>query len=839
MQIIQLMPVIKPAAESGAICSNDFPAPAGSTDFQTIMSQMTDREATAELSATKTQSFLKMIPLSMIDADLQPETSPETGLAPGVSVPAPLAPGPDPETEKAQAADGPAPSKLQDDADRPALELVQALVADIMKQLGTEADESLSLAERASNESQVSGASTGNAPRSVPVPSLGQPTRTVSPEGVAGTAAAASASVKYPVAMTPDLKGASKAGSLGQAAVAETIPVASENAEQTQRLPLPQVSAANPGLDKVPAEFAGNRTAAESSIVSRPYAQQDDSQAAASATKFTPGTGLAGNRPLQFSSPLASSSLSAQNVVLLEVGAASQGYGTINEGTIDQSMAEETAAPFGASTVPNETSRASVVLAQADLEAEPPFAAAYLDAAPGLAITRAVRSHAGPDGNLSVSSPAESVLSETPQANARFSPENAPVDQAALSAAIQDRSVLMESGDPAAIVTPRTSGHAGQAEASAAPPSGSTSDSAASNDTEPAGGCARPPSAGGVKAGETSESVPTQTQPPQPGSSTETSPAGHFAPRTARSGHTPVMDIDVAQPSVSTAPETATEAQVTIDESRRAPVKGGTIEMRPDGPAKSGDLEPAEMAGGANGTDAARQVSRAKDASKAADIPEPSESKTPPAMEARGGVSEKPAAEQGRPLKPSVAEAKEMMHDAAAGPAATADIKSAALPKAATSSGPRPPEFIYQLAERIQAQLQSGQAELRIHLKPEHLGNLEIKAESGVDGIIARIAADSNNVKHLLESSIQILQQSLQEQGLKVDRIDVVLQQGFDTRHAGNHQHQSGHTGSGNDGSEAGSSSPRPGSPLAQAEIEVDPSTAMILGPHSTFHKVA
>ena len=85
-------------------------------------------------------------------------------------------------------------------------------------------------------------------------------------------------------------------------------------------------------------------------------------------------------------------------------------------------------------------------------------------------------------------------------------------------------------------------------------------------------------------------------------------------------------------------------------------------------------------------------------------------------------------------------------------------------------------DFIVELAGRIQAQISGGREIIRVQLHPEELGRLEIRAESGRNGIIARIAAESVDVKKLLEGNLQNLQQALEARGLKIDRLHIVVE---------------------------------------------------------------
>ncbi len=235
------------------------------------------------------------------------------------------------------------------------------------------------------------------------------------------------------------------------------------------------------------------------------------------------------------------------------------------------------------------------------------------------------------------------------------------------------------------------------------------------------------------------------------------------------------------------------------------------------------------------------QPLQAKENPKSVEQADTSDSKASLAQSMQSKTPDKAVGDSSRPTKPNAVEGRESTHEGIPGMTAAADPKSVTIPKIVQPSSPRPAEFVYQLADRIQTQLQAGQGEVRIQLKPEHLGNLEIRAENGVSGIVARIAAESGGVKQFLESNIHTLQQSLQEQGLKVDRIDVVLQAGLDARQSGNAQQQPGQTGNGQSGSNShgGNNGGRSASTHPQDEILVDSITAMVLGPHSTFHTIA
>ncbi len=155
----------------------------------------------------------------------------------------------------------------------------------------------------------------------------------------------------------------------------------------------------------------------------------------------------------------------------------------------------------------------------------------------------------------------------------------------------------------------------------------------------------------------------------------------------------------------------------------------------------------------------------------------------------------------------------------------------------------RPDDFLFQLAERIQFQIRDGKGQMHIQLKPDVLGRLEINAETAATGVIARITTESGSVKAYLENNLHILQQTLQENGLKVDRIYVVVQENYDSQSSSEYSSQSNHAGSGQseEKSNAHSGEAGAGSLAAnlQEELAIDPATWLALNPHIRFHTIA
>ncbi|MBL8027440.1 MAG: flagellar hook-length control protein FliK, partial [Fibrobacteres bacterium] len=74
-------------------------------------------------------------------------------------------------------------------------------------------------------------------------------------------------------------------------------------------------------------------------------------------------------------------------------------------------------------------------------------------------------------------------------------------------------------------------------------------------------------------------------------------------------------------------------------------------------------------------------------------------------------------------------------------------------------------------------QAQHG-SEIRMQLKPEHLGSVKISLEIQQDTVVARLQVDSDRVKHIVETNLQQLRDTLAEQGLKMEKCEVSVNNG-------------------------------------------------------------
>jgi len=87
-------------------------------------------------------------------------------------------------------------------------------------------------------------------------------------------------------------------------------------------------------------------------------------------------------------------------------------------------------------------------------------------------------------------------------------------------------------------------------------------------------------------------------------------------------------------------------------------------------------------------------------------------------------------------------------------------------------------EVIDQIVSRIKVEVKSDVSEIRILLKPEHLGEVSMKIEARNGIISAQFAAENQRVKEAIEAGLTNLKDSLNQQGINVSQLSVSVGNG-------------------------------------------------------------
>jgi flagellar hook-length control protein FliK len=161
-----------------------------------------------------------------------------------------------------------------------------------------------------------------------------------------------------------------------------------------------------------------------------------------------------------------------------------------------------------------------------------------------------------------------------------------------------------------------------------------------------------------------------------------------------------------------------------------------------------------------------------------------------------------------------------------------ADAKSS-ISKAFKGSGTeqtqrtRQAEIIKQIVRSAKMNLQNGKQEMKLMLKPEHLGWLKVKMNVDGQKVTAVITAESEQVKGVLEKNIVQLQTSLQNSNLRVNQIVVEVsgqeQTGMNLNEEADdllQQNNSRHTGNTRNGKDIPTEDENPDDLIQQAAVE-------------------
>ncbi len=102
----------------------------------------------------------------------------------------------------------------------------------------------------------------------------------------------------------------------------------------------------------------------------------------------------------------------------------------------------------------------------------------------------------------------------------------------------------------------------------------------------------------------------------------------------------------------------------------------------------------------------------------------------------------------------------------------------------------RTSEVINQVVEQAKVIVGQDKSEMIIHLKPDHLGKLELKVVTEQGIVAAKFIAESHQVKEIIETNMQLLKDSLEKQGLSIDNVSVQVGQEKQSNYNQQNAHQ-------------------------------------------------
>lgn len=107
------------------------------------------------------------------------------------------------------------------------------------------------------------------------------------------------------------------------------------------------------------------------------------------------------------------------------------------------------------------------------------------------------------------------------------------------------------------------------------------------------------------------------------------------------------------------------------------------------------------------------------------------------------------------------------------------------------------PQIIKQMSVEITSGIKKGDTDIKIQLRPDHLGKVEVKLEISKDGLVkGLVMVDKPETLELLQRDSRALERSLQDAGLKTDSNSLSFALN-DQGDSGNSKFNQGHNGSG------------------------------------------
>lgn len=86
-------------------------------------------------------------------------------------------------------------------------------------------------------------------------------------------------------------------------------------------------------------------------------------------------------------------------------------------------------------------------------------------------------------------------------------------------------------------------------------------------------------------------------------------------------------------------------------------------------------------------------------------------------------------------------------------------------------------DLLNQVVEQTKVVLGQDKTEMVIHLKPDHLGKLELKVITEQGIVAAKFIAENQQVKEIIETNMQSLKDSLEKQGINIEGVSVQVGQ--------------------------------------------------------------
>lgn len=85
------------------------------------------------------------------------------------------------------------------------------------------------------------------------------------------------------------------------------------------------------------------------------------------------------------------------------------------------------------------------------------------------------------------------------------------------------------------------------------------------------------------------------------------------------------------------------------------------------------------------------------------------------------------------------------------------------------------PEIVNQIVDKIKMEIGPQKTSIELHLNPEHLGNVQVTVSAKEGALTAQFHVQNQMTKQAIEANMELLKESFEGQGVKVDEVEVVI----------------------------------------------------------------
>ena len=104
------------------------------------------------------------------------------------------------------------------------------------------------------------------------------------------------------------------------------------------------------------------------------------------------------------------------------------------------------------------------------------------------------------------------------------------------------------------------------------------------------------------------------------------------------------------------------------------------------------------------------------------------------------------------------------------------EVRLPSLPKGSYEIHRDRPEVVDQIVRHVVTSIKEGRSEMHILLEPEHLGTLRLRLLLDESTLTVRLQVASESTRELIESHLPKLRAFLEQQGLSVEKFDVLVE---------------------------------------------------------------